>query len=226
MKVLCLCATIWNALHESFILGMETSINWKMVCVLMLRSNVNATINFAVNAKAQLIGWDDSKENLNEPFEYSLFIDTTTNLNMAEDFSSREKVLIIIACWVCLGKWWQGSSHPFLVCWMSFVLIFHPGIAHEVEISSLNSFCWSPFGIATSPSIDHWLVCKLICELVCSLVPQIQFTQTYFPPDAKLRIMHAFTWFVNRKIANSAKSLERAIIAVQSFAFQCFNYFF
>ncbi len=43
-------------------------------------------------------------ETLNELFEYLLVIDTTTNLNMAEDFSSREKVLIIIACRVCFGK--------------------------------------------------------------------------------------------------------------------------
>jgi hypothetical protein len=57
---------------------------------------------------------------------------------------------------------------------MSLVLIIYPGISHEVEISSLNSFCQSPFGIVTSQSIDHWLVCKLIRELVCSLVSQIQ----------------------------------------------------
>ena len=30
MIVLCLCATIWNTLHESFSLGTDTSINWKM----------------------------------------------------------------------------------------------------------------------------------------------------------------------------------------------------
>ena len=39
-----------------------------------------------------------TSETLNEPFEYLLVIDTTTNLNVAEDFSSREKALIIIAC--------------------------------------------------------------------------------------------------------------------------------
>jgi hypothetical protein len=27
MKVLCLCPTIWNALHESFLLGTDTPIN-------------------------------------------------------------------------------------------------------------------------------------------------------------------------------------------------------
>jgi hypothetical protein len=57
---------------------------------------------------------------------------------------------------------------------MSLILIFYPGIAPEVEISSLNSICQSPFGIAMSQSIDHWLVCKLIRKLVCSLVPQTQ----------------------------------------------------
>ncbi len=53
---------------------------------------------------------------------------------------------------------------------MSLVLIFYPGIAHKVEFSSLNSFCLTPFGIATSQSIDHWLVCKLNRSLVFSLV--------------------------------------------------------
>ncbi len=43
-------------------------------------------------------------ETLNESFEYSLVIDTTTNLNAAEDFSSKEKALIIIAWQVCFGK--------------------------------------------------------------------------------------------------------------------------
>jgi hypothetical protein len=43
-------------------------------------------------------------ETLNESFEYSLVIDTTFNLNVAEDFSSREKALIIIAWQVCFGK--------------------------------------------------------------------------------------------------------------------------
>ncbi len=43
-------------------------------------------------------------ETLNESFEYSLVIDTTTNLNAAEDFSLREKALIIIAWQVCFGK--------------------------------------------------------------------------------------------------------------------------
>ncbi len=43
-------------------------------------------------------------ETLNESFEYLLVIDTTTNLNAAEDFSLREKALIIIAWQVCFGK--------------------------------------------------------------------------------------------------------------------------
>ncbi len=77
-----------------------------MGCILMLRLNVNATINFALNAEAQLNGWDAPSETLDELFEHLLVIDATNNLNMAEDFSSREKMLIIIACWVCFGKRW------------------------------------------------------------------------------------------------------------------------
>ncbi len=50
MKVLCPCATIWNALHKSFLLGMDTSINEKMGYVLMLSLYVNATISFQIDA--------------------------------------------------------------------------------------------------------------------------------------------------------------------------------
>ncbi len=49
-------------------------------------------------------------------------------------------------------------------------------------------------------------------------------TQTCFPPDGNLNIINAFPKFAKRKIANSTKSLERVIIAIQSFAFQCFSW--
>jgi hypothetical protein len=42
-------------------------------------------------------------------------------------------------------------------------------------------------------------------------------------PAAELRFMKASPEFAERKIAKSTKNLERAVIAVQSFAFQCFN---
>jgi hypothetical protein len=35
MKVLCPCATIWNTLHESFLLETDPSIKGKMDCILM-----------------------------------------------------------------------------------------------------------------------------------------------------------------------------------------------
>ncbi len=148
--------------------------------------------------------------------------------NCGDTCPSRKKTLIIIACWVCLGKVDKEALHPFLVCWMTFVLIFYPGIAHEVEI----------FFIEFILSISIWHCHKSIDRSLVGLQVDLQvslfigssnsikwFTPTCFPPDAELRIMHAFTWLVNRKIANSTKSLERAVIAVQSFAFQCFNYF-
>ncbi len=44
-------------------------------------------------------------------------------------------------------------------------------------------------------------------------------------PAIELRLVNAFAWLAIRKSAKSTKNLERAVIAVQSFAFQCFNYF-
>jgi hypothetical protein len=76
-------------------------------------SEADLTINLTLTLKkvdgalteAVIIGVNcDPSETLNELFEYSLVIDTTTNLNVAEDFSLREKALIIIACRVCFGK--------------------------------------------------------------------------------------------------------------------------
>jgi hypothetical protein len=37
--------------------------------------------------------------------------------------------------------------------------------------------------------------------------------------------VNALAWLAKRKSANSTKNFERAGVAVQSFAFQCFNYF-
>ncbi len=45
-------------------------------------------------------------------------------------------------------------------------------------------------------------------------------------PATKLRLVNAFAWLTKRKSAKSTKNLERTVVAVQSFAFQCFNYFF
>ncbi len=64
---------------------------------MLLCSNVNATINFAVNAEVLLNGCNAPSETLNEPLEYLLVIDITTNLNVAEDLLSRDKALIITA---------------------------------------------------------------------------------------------------------------------------------
>ncbi len=61
----------------------------------LLCLGVNATINSAVNAGAPLN--DAPNETLNELVEYSIVIDTTTNLIVAEDQStesSKDKVLL------------------------------------------------------------------------------------------------------------------------------------
>ena len=63
----------------------------------LLCSNVNATINSAVNAGTPLNYWNAPDETLNEPVEYLIVIDTTTNLNVSEDRStesSKDKVLL------------------------------------------------------------------------------------------------------------------------------------
>ena len=70
---------------------------FSLVSSWLLCPDVNATINSAVNAGAPLNGWNAPNETLNEPFEYSIMFDTTTNLNVAEDRStesSKDKVLL------------------------------------------------------------------------------------------------------------------------------------
>ena len=50
-----------------------------------------------MNAGAPLNGWNAPGETLNEPFKYTIVIDTTTNLNVVEDHlteSSKDKVLL------------------------------------------------------------------------------------------------------------------------------------
>ncbi len=50
-------------------------------------------------------------------------------------------------------------------------------------------------------------------------------TWTRFPV-AELRLIKVSLKFAKRKIAKNTKNLERAVIAVRSFALQCFNYNF
>ncbi len=59
----------------------------------LLCSNVNATINSDENAGAPWNDWNAPDEILNEPFEYSIVFDTTTNLNVAKtDQQSRQRI--------------------------------------------------------------------------------------------------------------------------------------
>ncbi len=109
MKVLCPCAIIWNTLHKSFLLGTDTSINWKIGYILMLCSNVNATTSCQIDAtivgtwscKELPIAWSSfgtgccfAGLSFVVPFKNSFVTDVTTNLNMAEDLSSKDKALL------------------------------------------------------------------------------------------------------------------------------------
>jgi hypothetical protein len=98
-----------KAMHEPFLLGTDILINWKIGCVSMLRLNVNATINCQIDAI--IIGTWSCKElsiaglsfrtgrcfaglSIVGPFENSFVMDATTNLNMEEDLSLKDKALL------------------------------------------------------------------------------------------------------------------------------------
>ncbi len=98
-----------KAMHKSFLLGKDISINWKIGCILMLRSNVNTTINCQIYAI--IIGMWGCKElsmagssfgtgrciaglSIVAPLENSFVTDAATNLNVEEDLSLKDKALL------------------------------------------------------------------------------------------------------------------------------------
>ncbi len=98
-----------KAMHESFLLGMDISINWKIGCISMLRLNVNITINCQIDAI--ILGMWSCKElsiaglwfrtgrcfaglSIVGPFENSFVTDATTNLNVEENLSLKDKALL------------------------------------------------------------------------------------------------------------------------------------
>ncbi len=82
------------------------------------------------------------------------------------------------------------------------------------------SLIWSLVGLRTGP----WL--GLFVRLLIGCCSQIKWlTQTWFPAT-ELWLVNAFAWLAKRKSAKSTKNLERAVIALQFFAFQYFHFLF
>ena len=133
MKVFCQCTIIWNTLHKSFLLGMDTSFNWKMGCILMLCSNVNATINCQIDST--IIGTWSCKElsiagswfgtgrcfaglSFVGPFENSFVRDVTTNWNVEEGMSLKDKALFVLVLSVdaCISAMAFNAAFAELIC--------------------------------------------------------------------------------------------------------------
>ena len=106
---------------------------------------------------------------------------------------NKEALHLFPLCWMPLALFFYPDRSPRVEWKHCFQLHWYPlgivmsqsthhrytsGTAVSCSLYFVNSFCWSPFDIATSQSTVHLFVCKLICKLVhllgCLLVAGIK----------------------------------------------------